>query len=119
MAIQVDKFDFESLPMPSHDAMPQSSVYEREEEKQQLHGGHINNTLQLRWTIISSTNTAAILFKPIHSVNLASVQPVSAQRSLYHFIFINYTSVSLVTLSPSILHLNLLTSIKSRNVCVC
>ncbi|MCJ8735602.1 hypothetical protein PDJAM_G00249000 [Pangasius djambal] len=36
MAVQVDKFDFESLPMPSHDAVHQSSVYEREEEKQQI-----------------------------------------------------------------------------------
>ncbi|XP_047675211.1 trafficking protein particle complex subunit 9 isoform X5 [Tachysurus fulvidraco] len=53
MAIQVDKFDFESLPLPSHDAMQQSSVHEREEEKQQVQGGHINSTLQLRWTIPS------------------------------------------------------------------
>ncbi|XP_060771357.1 trafficking protein particle complex subunit 9 isoform X1 [Neoarius graeffei] len=53
MAIRVDKFDFESLPMPSRDAVHQSSVYEREEEKQQVQGGHINSTLQLRWTIPS------------------------------------------------------------------
>ncbi|KAK3558871.1 hypothetical protein QTP86_032186, partial [Hemibagrus guttatus] len=61
MAIQVDKFDFESLPLPSHDAVHQSSVYEREEEKQQVQGGHINSTLQLRWTIISFTNMTLTL----------------------------------------------------------
>ncbi|XP_062874344.1 trafficking protein particle complex subunit 9 [Trichomycterus rosablanca] len=54
MAIQVDKFDFESLPAVSHDAMRQSGVYQREEEeKQQVQGGYINNTLQLRWNIPS------------------------------------------------------------------
>ena len=53
MAIQVDKFDFESLPMPSHDALRQSSLYQQEEERQQAHGGQINSTLDLRWNIIS------------------------------------------------------------------
>uniref|UniRef100_W5LNM2 Trafficking protein particle complex subunit 9 n=1 Tax=Astyanax mexicanus TaxID=7994 RepID=W5LNM2_ASTMX len=53
MAIQVDKFDFESLPMPSHDAVRQSTVYQQEEERQQVQGGQINSTLDLRWSIIS------------------------------------------------------------------
>ncbi|GAA6089022.1 trafficking protein particle complex subunit 9 isoform X1 [Tachysurus ichikawai] len=79
MAIQVDKFDFESLPLPSHDAMQQSSVYEREEEKQQVQGGHINSTLQLRWTIISLTNTALTLHNSLVGngvyLNCACVYP--------------------------------------------
>ncbi|XP_017571424.1 trafficking protein particle complex subunit 9 isoform X1 [Pygocentrus nattereri] len=53
MAIQVDKFDFESLPMPSHDVLRQSSLYQQEEERQQAHGGQINSTLDLRWNIPS------------------------------------------------------------------
>ncbi|XP_076862208.1 trafficking protein particle complex subunit 9 isoform X2 [Brachyhypopomus gauderio] len=53
MAIQVDKFDFESLPVTSHDAVRQCSVYEQEEERQQVKGSHISRTLDLHWTIPS------------------------------------------------------------------
>ncbi|XP_035377781.1 trafficking protein particle complex subunit 9 isoform X1 [Electrophorus electricus] len=53
MAIQVDRFDFESLSVPSHDAVRQGSAYEQEEERQQLQGGLISRTLDLRWTIPS------------------------------------------------------------------
>lgn len=54
MAIQVDKFDFDSLPTVTHNALQPGSVYQREEdERLQVQGEHINNTLQLRWNIPS------------------------------------------------------------------
>ncbi|KAI5100868.1 trafficking protein particle complex subunit 9 isoform X1, partial [Silurus meridionalis] len=83
MAIQVDKIDFESLPVPSHDAVQQSSVYEREEEKQQVQGGHINSTLQLCWNIISFTNSTQ-LYLYNHLQGEASVEGVLNQLVLEH-----------------------------------
>uniref|UniRef100_A0A673FRT4 Trafficking protein particle complex subunit 9-like n=1 Tax=Sinocyclocheilus rhinocerous TaxID=307959 RepID=A0A673FRT4_9TELE len=55
MAIQVDKFDFDSMPVTDHDALRQATVRQQEEKRQQVHGGLINSTLDIHWTIISFT----------------------------------------------------------------
>uniref|UniRef100_A0AAR2JLH1 Trafficking protein particle complex 9 n=1 Tax=Pygocentrus nattereri TaxID=42514 RepID=A0AAR2JLH1_PYGNA len=81
MAIQVDKFDFESLPMPSHDVLRQSSLYQQEEERQQAHGGQINSTLDLRWNIISFS---CQLLSSLCSSGEASVEGVLTQLVLEH-----------------------------------
>ncbi|XP_016401360.1 trafficking protein particle complex subunit 9-like [Sinocyclocheilus rhinocerous] len=53
MAIQVDKFDFDSMPVTDHDALRQATVRQQEEKRQQVHGGLINSTLDIHWTISS------------------------------------------------------------------
>uniref|UniRef100_A0A673FI71 Trafficking protein particle complex subunit 9-like n=1 Tax=Sinocyclocheilus rhinocerous TaxID=307959 RepID=A0A673FI71_9TELE len=58
MAIQVDKFDFDSMPVTDHDALRQATVRQQEEKRQQVHGGLINSTLDIHWTIISFTKAS-------------------------------------------------------------
>ncbi|XP_059365102.1 trafficking protein particle complex subunit 9 isoform X1 [Carassius carassius] len=53
MAIQVDKFDFDSMPVTDHDALRLATVRQQEEKRQQVQGGLINSTLDIHWTIIS------------------------------------------------------------------
>uniref|UniRef100_A0A8C1GP39 Trafficking protein particle complex 9 n=1 Tax=Cyprinus carpio TaxID=7962 RepID=A0A8C1GP39_CYPCA len=55
MAIQVDKFDFDSIPVMDHDALRLATVRQQEEKRQQVQGGLINSTLDIHWTIISFT----------------------------------------------------------------
>uniref|UniRef100_A0A673KC59 Trafficking protein particle complex 9 n=1 Tax=Sinocyclocheilus rhinocerous TaxID=307959 RepID=A0A673KC59_9TELE len=55
MAIQVDKFDFDSMPVIDHDALRLATVRQQEEKRQQVQGGLINSTLDIHWTIISFT----------------------------------------------------------------
>uniref|UniRef100_A0A8C1SBX4 Trafficking protein particle complex 9 n=1 Tax=Cyprinus carpio TaxID=7962 RepID=A0A8C1SBX4_CYPCA len=55
MAIQVDKFDFDSMPVMDHDALRLATVRQQEEKRQQVQGGLINSTLDIHWTIISFT----------------------------------------------------------------
>uniref|UniRef100_A0A671M662 Trafficking protein particle complex subunit 9-like n=1 Tax=Sinocyclocheilus anshuiensis TaxID=1608454 RepID=A0A671M662_9TELE len=55
MAIQVDKFDFDSMPVTDHDALRQATVRQQEEKRQQVHGGLLSSTLDIHWTIISFT----------------------------------------------------------------
>ena len=53
MAIQVDKFDFESLPQPALEATRFVSPKQLEEERRHAHGCHINSKLGIQWNIIS------------------------------------------------------------------
>ncbi|XP_051991996.1 trafficking protein particle complex subunit 9-like isoform X2 [Xyrauchen texanus] len=53
MAIQVDKFDFESMPVTDHDAMRLATVRQQEEKRKLVQGGLINSTLDIHWTISS------------------------------------------------------------------
>ncbi|XP_051526754.1 trafficking protein particle complex subunit 9-like isoform X2 [Myxocyprinus asiaticus] len=53
MAIQVDKFDFDSMPVTDHDALWLATVRQQEEKRQQVQGGFINSTLDIHWTISS------------------------------------------------------------------
>ncbi|XP_073677584.1 trafficking protein particle complex subunit 9-like [Garra rufa] len=53
MAIQVDKFDFDSMPVTDHDALRLATVRQQEEKRQQVQGGLINSTLDIHWTISS------------------------------------------------------------------
>lgn len=53
MAIQVDKFDFESLPKPSQDATRFANPKQLEEERQHTQGSQINSKLGIGWSIIS------------------------------------------------------------------
>ncbi len=58
MAIQVDKFDFDSMPVMDHDALRLATVRQQEEKRQQVQGGLINSTLDIHWTIISFTKAS-------------------------------------------------------------
>lgn len=58
MAIQVDKFDFDSMPVTDHDALRLATVRQQEEKRQQVQGGLINSTLDIHWTIISFTESS-------------------------------------------------------------
>uniref|UniRef100_A0A8C1SBU7 Trafficking protein particle complex 9 n=1 Tax=Cyprinus carpio TaxID=7962 RepID=A0A8C1SBU7_CYPCA len=58
MAIQVDKLDFDSMPVTDHDALRQATVRQQEEKRQQVQGGLINSTLDIHWTIISFTEAS-------------------------------------------------------------
>lgn len=58
MAIQVDKFDFDSMPVMDHDALRLATVRQQEEKRQQVQGGLINSTLDIHWTIISFTQAS-------------------------------------------------------------
>ena len=53
MAIQVDKFDFESLPQPPQETTRFVSPKQLAEERRHAHGSQINNKLGIQWTIIS------------------------------------------------------------------
>lgn len=53
MAIQVDKFDFESLPQPREETVPYGNQKQLEEQRQHAQGHQINSKLGLRWSIIS------------------------------------------------------------------
>ncbi|XP_008330317.1 trafficking protein particle complex subunit 9 isoform X2 [Cynoglossus semilaevis] len=53
MAIQVDKFDFESLPKPSQDATRFANPKQLEEERQHTQGSQINSKLGIGWSIAS------------------------------------------------------------------
>ncbi|XP_067111585.1 trafficking protein particle complex subunit 9 [Osmerus mordax] len=53
MAIQVDKFDFESLPRPDHEATRFVNPKQLEEERRHAHGCQINNKLGIQWNIPS------------------------------------------------------------------
>ncbi|KAG7458179.1 hypothetical protein MATL_G00235340 [Megalops atlanticus] len=53
MAIQVDKFDFDSLPEPDAERARFANPKQLEEERQQAQGCEINSKLGIRWTIIS------------------------------------------------------------------
>ncbi|KAI7798554.1 putative trafficking protein particle complex subunit 9 [Triplophysa rosa] len=58
MAIQVDKFDFDSVPVMDHDALQQVPARQQEEKRQEVQGGLINRTLDIHWTIISFTQNS-------------------------------------------------------------
>lgn len=53
MAIQVDKFDFESLPQPREETVPYGNQKQLEEQRQHAQGYQINSKLGLCWSIIS------------------------------------------------------------------
>uniref|UniRef100_A0A3Q4FXK5 Trafficking protein particle complex subunit 9 n=1 Tax=Neolamprologus brichardi TaxID=32507 RepID=A0A3Q4FXK5_NEOBR len=53
MAIQVDKFDFESLPQPDQESVRFSNPKQLEEERQHAQGCQINSKLGICWSIIS------------------------------------------------------------------
>uniref|UniRef100_A0A667XAN2 Trafficking protein particle complex subunit 9 n=1 Tax=Myripristis murdjan TaxID=586833 RepID=A0A667XAN2_9TELE len=52
MAIQVDKFDFESLPPPDQETVRFANPKQLEEERQHAQGCQINSKLGICWTII-------------------------------------------------------------------
>uniref|UniRef100_A0A8C3LNX3 Trs120/TRAPPC9 third Ig-like domain-containing protein n=1 Tax=Chrysolophus pictus TaxID=9089 RepID=A0A8C3LNX3_CHRPC len=53
MAIQVDKFNFESFPEPPADGTQYANAKQLEEERQQAKGLEINSKLDICWKIIS------------------------------------------------------------------
>uniref|UniRef100_A0A8C6SID5 Trafficking protein particle complex 9 n=1 Tax=Neogobius melanostomus TaxID=47308 RepID=A0A8C6SID5_9GOBI len=53
MAIQVDKFDFESVPQPEMEPARFTNLRHMEEERQHARGCQINSKLGIGWTIIS------------------------------------------------------------------
>uniref|UniRef100_A0A7N6BXJ0 Trafficking protein particle complex 9 n=1 Tax=Anabas testudineus TaxID=64144 RepID=A0A7N6BXJ0_ANATE len=53
MAIQVDKFDFESLPQPDQETARFTNPKQLEEERQHAQGCQINSKLGICWNIIS------------------------------------------------------------------
>nr|XP_006635914.2 PREDICTED: trafficking protein particle complex subunit 9 isoform X1 [Lepisosteus oculatus]XP_015212807.1 PREDICTED: trafficking protein particle complex subunit 9 isoform X1 [Lepisosteus oculatus] len=53
MAIQVNKFDFESLPEPGDERAQFTNLKQLEEERQQARGYEINSKLDICWKIIS------------------------------------------------------------------
>ncbi|KAM3595839.1 uncharacterized protein V6R79_003704 [Siganus canaliculatus] len=53
MAIQVDKFDFESLPQPDQGTACFTNLKQLEEERQHAQGCQINSKLGICWNIIS------------------------------------------------------------------
>lgn len=53
MAIQVDKFDFESLPMPNEETIHFTNPKQLEEERRHAQGCQINSKLGICWSIIS------------------------------------------------------------------
>jgi hypothetical protein len=53
MAIQVDKFNFESVPECPGEKGQFANPKQLEEEKQEAHGLEINSKLDIRWRIIS------------------------------------------------------------------
>ncbi|XP_051926275.1 trafficking protein particle complex subunit 9 isoform X3 [Hippocampus zosterae] len=53
MAIQVDKFDFESLPMPNQETIHFTNPKQLEEERQHAQGCQINSELGICWSIPS------------------------------------------------------------------
>eukprot|EP00064_Thunnus_orientalis_P000107 superscaffoldBa00000005_g107 len=53
MAIQVDKFDFESLPQPDQETVRFTNPKQLEEERQHAQGCQINSKLDICWSIIS------------------------------------------------------------------
>uniref|UniRef100_A0A4W6CI40 Trafficking protein particle complex subunit 9 n=1 Tax=Lates calcarifer TaxID=8187 RepID=A0A4W6CI40_LATCA len=53
MAIQVDKFDFESLPQPDQETTRFTNPKQLEEERQHAQGCQINSKLGICWSIIS------------------------------------------------------------------
>ncbi|XP_069559481.1 trafficking protein particle complex subunit 9 [Brachyistius frenatus] len=53
MAIQVDKFDFESLPQPDQETVRFSNPKQLEEERQHAQGCQINSKLGICWSIPS------------------------------------------------------------------
>lgn len=53
MAIQVDKFDFESPPPAPGDKGPCASAAPLEEERQGARGLEVSSTLDVRWRVIS------------------------------------------------------------------
>uniref|UniRef100_A0A3Q3K316 Trafficking protein particle complex 9 n=1 Tax=Monopterus albus TaxID=43700 RepID=A0A3Q3K316_MONAL len=53
MAIQVDKFDFESLPLPDQESARFTNPKQLEEERQHAQGCQINSKLGICWSIIS------------------------------------------------------------------
>ncbi|XP_073677583.1 trafficking protein particle complex subunit 9-like [Garra rufa] len=66
MAIQVDKFDFDSMPVTDHDALRLATVRQQEEKRQQVQGGLINSTLDIHWTIISFSQASC----PDNTINV-------------------------------------------------
>lgn len=53
MAIQVDKFNFESFPESPTDGAQLANAKQLEEERQQARGLEINSKLDICWKIIS------------------------------------------------------------------
>uniref|UniRef100_A0A8C2WS95 Trafficking protein particle complex subunit 9 n=1 Tax=Cyclopterus lumpus TaxID=8103 RepID=A0A8C2WS95_CYCLU len=76
MAIQVDKFDFESLPQPDQETARFTNPKQLEEERQYAQGSQINSKLGICWSIIS--------FQRVHVWSKASVEGVLNQLVLEH-----------------------------------
>lgn len=57
MAIQVDKFNFESFPESPADKGQFANAKQLEEERQEARGLEINSKLDIHWTIISFSQT--------------------------------------------------------------
>lgn len=57
MAIQVDKFNFESFPESPVDKGQFANSKQLEEERQEARGLEINSKLDIHWTIISFSQT--------------------------------------------------------------
>lgn len=53
MAIQVDKFDFDTLPQPDQEAVRYTNPKLLEEERLHAQASMINSTLGITWNIIS------------------------------------------------------------------
>lgn len=53
MAIQVDKFDFDTLPQPDQEAVRYTNPKLLEEERLHAQASTINSTLGITWNIIS------------------------------------------------------------------
>uniref|UniRef100_A0A674NCK5 Trafficking protein particle complex subunit 9 n=1 Tax=Takifugu rubripes TaxID=31033 RepID=A0A674NCK5_TAKRU len=60
MAIQVDKFDFESLPQPKEETVPYTNPKQLEEHRQHAQGCQINSKLGICWNIISFCSEASV-----------------------------------------------------------
>uniref|UniRef100_A0A8D3D9L5 Trafficking protein particle complex subunit 9 n=1 Tax=Scophthalmus maximus TaxID=52904 RepID=A0A8D3D9L5_SCOMX len=78
MAIQVDKFDFESLPQPDQEIARFTNPKQLEEERQHAQGCQINSKLGICWSIISFSHPS------LRRCGEASVEGVLNQLVLEH-----------------------------------
>uniref|UniRef100_A0A8C7NRX5 Trafficking protein particle complex subunit 9 n=1 Tax=Oncorhynchus mykiss TaxID=8022 RepID=A0A8C7NRX5_ONCMY len=60
MAIQVDKFDFDTLPQPDQEALRYTNPKLLEEERLHAQASMINSTLGITWNIISFVGEASV-----------------------------------------------------------
>lgn len=75
MAIQVDKFDFESLPQLNQDASQFTNHKQLEEERQHAQGSQINSKLGICWSIISFLRLALKVKLPFNETDAVWALP--------------------------------------------